>query len=717
MAHRRLSDTQIDRLAGRLRALAYNLWWSWHPEAQEVFHELSPFFWEQSTHNPVEVLQWIAGDELRARLRVPAFAAKVETVCRRFEGYMAAKSTWATRTTPSLRGRPVAYFSAEFGLHESLRTYSGGLGVLAGDHAKSASDLGIPFVGVTLFYREGYFQQVISQDGWQHERFPAFDPARMPLTPVLDRKGQRVVVSVEIDRVNVHACAWRAAVGRAQVLLLDTNLGENEQRFKDLTAHVYGGDQANRIGQEILLGIGGVRLLRALGIAPSTFHMNEGHAAFLTLELLREKLQEGKPLPEAEAYAKAHCIFTTHTPVPAGHDRFARPLMDAHLTGFAGTLGMAMDRMMQYGQEHPDNPNDPFTMTALALRLSRAANGVSALHGAVSRDMWKGLFPDSPAEKVPIGSVTNGVHITGWASPVAGEFWTSRLGAGWMQKLQEPKYWANAVSPAAVSDRDLWDLRNRLRRGLVEFARRRVREQELRLSGSDGGVYDRILSPDALTIGFARRFATYKRAPLFFRDLAWALRILNDPARPVQLVFAGKAHPRDDAGKHFIQQIVGITRREGFTGKVVFVENYDIDVARHLVAGADVWLNTPRRPMEASGTSGMKVAINGGLHVSTMDGWWREAYDGRNGWSIGEDVSEADEAAQDERDAAALRAVLENDVIPLFFERGKDGIPHGWLKRIRRAVATLVPAYNTDRMVGEYALRYYVTGARGGKKR
>jgi starch phosphorylase len=655
----------------------------------------------------VEVLGWVAGDELRVRLRDPGFYARVGVVCTRFEAYMARKATWASRNVPHLRRGPVAYFSAEFGLHESLRTYSGGLGLLAGDHAKSASDLGIPFVGVTLFYREGYFQQVISPDGWQHERYPAFDPLRLPLTPVLDRKGQPVAVAVEIDHATVHARAWRVLVGRAQVLLLDTNLEQNEQRFKDLTAHVYGGDQANRIGQEILLGIGGVRMLRAAGLAPSTFHMNEGHAAFLTLELVREKLKEGKPLEEAEQYARDHCVFTTHTPVPAGHDRFPRALMEANLTAFAGTLGMDMDALMRYGQENQGNAQDPFTMTALALRLSHAANGVSRLHGEVSREMWKHLYPSLPAEKVPIGAVTNGVHVTGWASPVAGAFWTRHLGAGWTDRLQDPQYWKRAMSGAAVSDRDLWDLRNRLRRGLVEFVRKRLREQHLRQNGQDPGVWDAMLSPDALTIGFARRFATYKRAPLIFRDLAWAQRLCADPKRPVQIIFAGKAHPRDDAGKHFIQQIVGVTRQEGFVGRVVFLENYDIDVARHMVAGADVWLNTPRRPMEASGTSGMKVAVNGGLHVSTMDGWWREAYDGKNGWKVGEDASLGDEGAQDEADAAALRAVLEQEVVPLFYQRGRDGLPHGWLARIRRAVATLVPAYNTDRMVAEYALGYY----------
>ena len=714
MAIKKITETQIEKQIVELRDLAYNLWFSWSPEAQEIFHELSPYFWEHSTHNPVEVLEWVSGQELRSRLQNPVFFNKVVKVCREFRAYMGHKDTWVRKHAPALRNAPVAYFSAEFGLHESLRIYSGGLGLLAGDHAKSASDLGIPFVGVTLFYRQGYFQQQISDDGWQHERYPEFDPLKEPMTLVKTKKGDPVICAVEIAHARVEFQAWRVDVGRVQVYLLDTNLPQNEQRFRDLTAHVYGGDQTNRIGQEILLGIGGVRLLRAIGITPSTFHMNEGHAAFLTLELLREQLAAHKALQDAEAYAKSRCAFTTHTPVPAGHDRFDRGLMERNLSVFAATLGMGIDQLMGYGRVNPADGNETFTMTILALRLSRSANGVSELHGAVSRDMWKALYPGIPVDKVPIGHITNGIHTRGWTSPIASAFWSEHLGDGWISKLQDRKFWIAKLESKKISDKDLWTLRTRQRRRLVEYARKQLRDQYLRQRGVDPGIFNSVLSPDVLTIGFARRFATYKRAPLIFRDLEWAIRMLNNKERPFQLIFAGKAHPRDDAGKQFIQQIYNLTRRDDMFGKVVFIENYNIDVARHLVAGADIWLNTPRRPMEASGTSGEKVVINGGLQVSTMDGWWREAYDGSNGWKVGEDVSVGEEWRQDDNDAASLRTVLETEVIPLFYDRGKDGIPHGWLKKVRHAMATLIPVYNTERMVAEYATKYYLPPGKQG---
>ena len=456
----------------------------------------------------------------------------------------------------------MAYFSAEFGLHESLRIYSGGLGILAGDHTKSASDLGLPLVGISIFYRQGYFRQQTSRDGWQQELYPAFDPLRLPLRPILDKQGKRVVCSVPIGNINVEFQAWAIEVGRIRVYLLDTNLPQNSQFYRDLSAHVYGGDQNNRIGQEILLGIGGVRLLRKLGLAvPSVFHMNEGHSAFLTLELLREQLQARKPLQEAQAFVKKHCVFTTHTPVPAGHDRFDRSLMEANLGPFAAALGMPIDDLMGYGRVKPDDVAEQFTMTVLALKMCRAANGVSELHGRTSREMWRDLYPDTPSSKVPIGHVTNGVHITGWTSPTASQFWSTHLGPQWIDKFRDARYWQAALKSKKISDQDLWALRTSLRRELVEFARKRLREQNLRHNSDDVSLYDGVLSPDILTIGFARRFATYKRAPLLFRDLGWAIRVLTDKERPVQIIFAGKAHPRDDAGKHFIQEIINIARR------------------------------------------------------------------------------------------------------------------------------------------------------------
>ena len=708
MATKRISEKQIDILVGELRTLAYNLWWSWNPTAQQLFHELSPFFWEHSNHNPVEVVNWISGQELKGRLQNPEYFDKVSAVCKSFHAYMMKKDTWGAKNAPLLKKNPVAYFSAEFGLHESLRIYSGGLGILSGDHAKSASDLGLPFIGLTLFYRQGYFTQQISGDAWQQERYPNYEPAKLPITLVTDKKGNPVVVSVQIGSEQLKLQGWAVRVGRVTVYLLDTDLPQNDQKFRDLTAHVYGGDQWTRISQEIVLGIGGVRFLRALGVTPGVFHMNEGHSAFLTLELLREQLQAKKSLQLAEAVVKQECVFTTHTPVPAGHDRFDAHLMNAAFPAFASSLGFSVEQLMRYGRIRPDDQNEPFTMTVLALKMCRNANGVSELHGRVSQDMWKSLYPGTPVSKVPIGSVTNGVHTTGWTSPTASQFWSTHLGPKWIDRLRDERFWKEALKTKKISDADLWALRTTLRRELVEFARRRLREQHLRFNADDIGLFDNVLSPDVLTIGFARRFATYKRAPLFFRDFEWAIRTLTDKEHPVQLIFAGKAHPRDDAGKHFIQEIVNITKRVDLFGRVVFLADYDINVSRYMVAGADVWLNTPRRPMEACGTSGMKAIMHGGLHLSTMDGWWREAFDGENGWKIGEDTTSSSEQLQDDLDAASLRSRLENEVIPLFYNRGKEGVPHAWLKKVRHAMATLIPVYNTDRMVAEYTKGYYL---------
>jgi glycogen phosphorylase len=712
---KQISEKQIDALCLDLRELAYNLWWSWNPSAQLVFHELSPFFWEHSNHSAVEVINWISGQELRSRLHDPQFFERVSTACQSFRVYSTAKETWVRKNAPAALKRPVAYFSAEFGLHESLRTYSGGLGILAGDHAKSASDLGLPFVGITLFYRQGYFQQQISNDGWQMERYPTYEPERLPITLVRNPKGDPVVCTVEIGSETVHFQGWAVAVGRGTVYLLDTDLPQNSQHFRNLTAHVYGGDQWTRIGQESVLGIGGVRFLRAIGVMPGVFHMNEGHSAFLTLELLREQIAErkfpaddGPGLAAAEAEVKKHCVFTTHTPVAAGHDRFDRSLMQNALARFSSSLGMTIDAVMRYGRIRQDDENEAFCMTVLALRMCRSANGVSELHGHVSRQMWKDLYPGTPVERVPIGYVTNGVHTTGWASHTASRFWTNQLGPKWNEHIRDAGYWHRVAENKTLTDEELWSLRTILRRELVEFSRRRLREQNLRANPNDVGLFDNVLSPEVLTIGFARRFATYKRAPLFFRDLEWAIRILSSTSHPVQLVFAGKAHPRDDAGKRFIQEIVNISKRVDLFGKVVFIEDYDINVARHLVAGADVWLNTPRRPMEASGTSGMKALIHGGLHFSTMDGWWREGFNGSNGWKIGEDTSTSSEHEQDDLDGASLRSKMENEIIPLFYERGRDGIPHKWIKKIRHSMASLIPIYNTDRMVMEYIQKCYL---------
>jgi len=691
----------------RLRALARNLWWTWNPGSHHVFQELSPLVWRYSNHNALAVMNEITDQELNARLRNSEFAQKVHTVLEEFESYMTKSSTWAKHHAAALKN-PVAYFSAEFGLHESLPIYSGGLGILSGDHTKSASDLGIPFVGIGLFYRQGYFQQKINDDGWQEEFYPSNDPERLPLELVLQTEGGRLLNSIEIGHSTVYFQTWAVHIGRVTLYLLDTNLPENDQHFQGLTSTVYGGNIDTRIGQEIVLGIGGVRLLQSLGITPSVFHMNEGHSAFLVLELLQQELKTRKTREEAERIVRSKCVFTTHTPVPAGHDRFNSELMAYSFGKFWNTTGLTHEDLMSYGRTNSSDTNELFTMTVLAIKMSRAANGVSELHGHVSREMWKDLFPGKTVDEVPIGYITNGIHTPGWATTHAHDFWNKRLGHDWTEKLMEPRFWKKIIDNELATDEELWALRYNLRRDLVEFARRQHRERQRGYHDSTSIALSHILSPDALTIGFARRFATYKRAPLLFRHLEKIIPLFSNPQRPIQILFSGKAHPRDNEGKRFIQQIIGITRHPDLIGKVIFLENYDINVARHLVSGVDVWLNNPRRPLEASGTSGMKVTIHGGLNLSIMDGWWREGYNGENGWKIGDDSNDVDLETQDERDFESLFKLLSESVIPEFYNRDTHGIPRVWLKRIRNAMQTLLSQFSTDRMVGEYAHKYYM---------
>jgi glycogen phosphorylase len=701
-----LSNGSRSTFPERLQSLARNLWWTWNPQAQEIFHELSPLVWERSNHSAIEVLREVSHTELSARLHDPDFLKRVHRILEEFESYMESDDLWALNHTRKL-SQPVAYFSAEFGLHESLPIYSGGLGVLSGDHTKSASDLGIPFIGISLFYRNGYFQQHIGPDGWQQESYPVYDPVRLPLELVTRPEGGRLLNSVEIGHSTVYFQSWRLRVGRATIYLLDTNLPENDPHFQGLTGHVYGGDVNTRIGQEIVLGIGGVRLLQSMEIEPSVFHMNEGHSAFLTLELLREQLKQGKSIDEAQALVSARCIFTTHTPVPAGHDRFNAGLMDHALGRFWSETGLSVEQLMAYGRMNPVDGQEMFTMTVLALKMSRAANGVSKLHGQVSREMWKELYPEKPVDEVPIGSITNGIHTPSWATAKAHEFWNKRIGVDWTAKLMDPHFWSRLGNGEVATDGELWALRYALRRDLVEFVRHRLRLQLGRIEGEIPDSIDHALSPDALTICFARRFATYKRAPLVFRQLEKIIPLVNDPQHPIQFVFAGKAHPRDGEGKRYMQSIVEITRHPQLIGKVVFVENYDMNVARHLIAGADVWLNTPRRPLEASGTSGQKTVIHGGLNFSILDGWWQEGYSATNGWAIGDGSADSDLELQDERDFQNLLQTLTDRTIPEFYNRNAQGVPEGWMKRVRSSMQSLVPFYNTDRMVAEYFEKYY----------
>ncbi len=701
--------SNLDTMTQELRKLSRNLWWTWNPEAQEIFAELSPLTWTNANHNAVAVLNSLSYLELKARLMEKDFAARVCDVLLEFREYLTRERTWCSAHAAPFLKNPVAYFSAEFALHESLPIYSGGLGVLAGDHAKSASDLGVPFIGISLFYRQGYFHQLIAPHGWQEENYPLLDRSELPLDPVLDADGSPLILSLEISHSKVRFQAWRLNVGCTVIYLLDTELPENEDHYRGLTGRVYGGDMATRIGQEMMIGIGGVRLLRSLNITPAVFHMNEGHSAFLSLELLREQLSMGKSLKDAEEWVREHCVFTTHTPVPAGHDRFTPELMEYILGNFRSHLGLDPQQFLAYGRVNPADAHEAFCMTVLALRMSRGANGVSELHGEVSRQMWKDLYANAKSNIPPIGHITNGVHVLGWMARPTRRFWKAHLGQDWETRLMYPDLWKIISDRELITDEEIWALRYYLRRELIEFVRKRLREQYQRVGGDGSRVFEKVLSPDALTIGFARRFATYKRAPLIFTDMERAVALFNDRERPIQMIFSGKAHPRDDRGKEFIQRIVELTKRNEFFGKVVFLENYDINVARNLISGADVWLNTPRRPLEASGTSGQKVSVHGGLNLSALDGWWREGYDGTNGWTIGNDSPAEEAEAQDKADAESLYETLTQGVIPLFFDRDEQGIPRAWIDKIRRGMQTLIPQYNTDRMVAEYVTKYYLS--------
>ena len=730
MNHKPLTTAELAELTAGLHRLSRNLWWTWNQEPQEIFHDLSPRGWTNLYHNAVAILHEVSDYELRMRLQEPEFADRVRTVLKNFDAYLHSKDTWGAQNAPELLKNPVAYFSAEFGFHETLPIAAGGLGMLAGDHAKAASDLGLGFVGITLFYREGYFQQTVNADNWQTEFYSQLKPQNLPIEPVLNANGDPLVCSVKIGTSTVSYRAWRANVGRCPVYLLDANLPENEPHQRDLTLRVYGGDTTTRVMQEILLGVGGVRLLRALGLQPSTFHMNEGHAAFLTLELAREKMAEGKPFSQAWAETSQQCLFTTHTPVEAGHDRFSSDLMSFAANKFSTNLKLTHKELMALGRVDPANESEPFCMTVLALKGSRAANGVSELHGAVSREMWQCLYPGKTVAQVPIGHVTNGIHVAGWMKGTVRRFWRNKLSVAhqfpdnstsettrfwkskptidWEREINQPEFWARMADPTFISDEELWSLRYRLRRELIEFSRRRLLLQGQRLSQGDFITFDHMLNPDALTIGFARRFATYKRAPLIFQQFENIVKLCHDKQRPVQFIFAGKAHPRDDEGKKFIQHIIHLSKFSDIKGHLFFIENYDVHVARQMVSGCDVWLNNPRRPLEASGTSGMKCGCHGCLNMSIMDGWWREGYDGTNGFAIGDDSHPESIEEQDRLDSENTYKVLTEQVIPCFYNRDDTGIPRQWLAKVRRAMTTLVPQYSTWRMVQEYTKKFYL---------
>ncbi|MHB8764677.1 MAG: alpha-glucan family phosphorylase [Deferrisomatales bacterium] len=702
--------TVVPHLPERLQPLsviAKNLWWAWNPEAVDLFRRMDHDLWSETYHNPVRLLGSIDQKRLEQLAADDVFLAHLDRVAQALDRYL-NMPTWAQKVHPELNGTQVAYFSMEFGLHECLPIYAGGLGILAGDHLKSTSELGLRTVGVGLLYRQGYFHQYLTHDGWQQEVYPENDAYNMPVDRVKDSAGAPVQVELSIQGRAVRVQAWQAKVGRTTLYLLDTNLEENGPAERAITYQLYAPGLDMRLRQEMVLGIGGLRLLHALGLDPTVCHMNEGHAAFMGLERIRYRMAGSqRSFWEVLEAVRAGNVFTTHTPVPAGIDLFPPEMVEAYLGDYVRGMGVGTHDLLALGRQNPQDPREPLSMAVLAIRLSSHRNGVSRLHGEVSRRMWAGVWPGIPLDEVPIGHVTNGIHVRSWLSDEMARLFDRYLGPQWVDEPVDTDMWERIRQ---IPDNELWRAQERLRERLVGFVRRKLVRQLQRRGAPAQELHDaeEVLDPEALTIGFARRFATYKRATLLFRDPERLARILNDPQRPVQIIFAGKAHPADNEGKRFIQEIVHHCRRKEFRKRVVFLEDYDINIARYLVQGVDVWLNNPRRPLEACGTSGMKVPGNGGLHLSVLDGWWDEAYAPEVGWAIGRGEEYEDTAAQDEVEGRALYDILEEEVVPLYYTRGEADLPRGWLAKMKASMERLTPRFDTNRMIREYAEHYYL---------
>ncbi len=695
----------LPRRITRLGELAYNLWWTWNPDAQRLFGSLDQELWESLNHNPLLFLRQVGRSEINAASQNKHYLEKYDRILADFDAYLGNETPWFTRTHPQDSTKTVAYFSMEYGLHETLPIYSGGLGVLSGDHLKGSSDLGINLVGMGLLYAEGYFSQRISEDGWQDAQNNPIIFNNLPIVLVLKEDGQPLSIAVEFPDRTISARIWELRVGRVPLYLLDSDFAANTPIDRKLTARLYWSDRDLRVMQEILLGVGGVQALRALGCDPQVWHMNEGHSAFLTLERIRELVAEGSTFEEARAKTRSSNVFTTHTPVPAGNDEFPLWLVDKYLSNLWPRLGLTREQFVDLAR-HKQNYAETFSMPTLALNLSDHCNAVSELHGHVARRMWNYLWPELNEEDVPISYITNGVHSTTWMARRQRLLYDRHLAQDWLGKLDDPETWAQIGD---LPDRELWDIHQHLKRKLAFYLLGRARQRWMK-----GGFHPvqviasgALLDPYVLTIGFARRFATYKRADLIFSDLPRLLRLLNRPNRPVQILFAGKAHPADEPGKQLIQEVYRMVKQAENGGRLVFLEDYDNNLARYMVQGVDVWLNTPSRPNEASGTSGMKAAINGVLNFSILDGWWREAYNGNNGWAIGED-SDLLLDLQDKADAASLYHILENEIVPLYYgERGADNIPHEWVARMKESIRTVTPQYSMRRMLKEYTERMY----------
>jgi len=694
-----------------LKDLSENLWFAWNHDAEDLFRRINPDLWKETRKNPVELLSRLKQQELENLAGDEGFLGHLGRVKKEFDRYMSEK------LNPEVFGEDgrrfqVAYFTAECGVEDCLHMYSGGLGILAGDLLKSGSDLNLPIIGVSLAYQKGYFRQYLTQEGSQMETYPVYQFANMPIKRVRDQKGNVIKVRLNLKGENVHVQAWQVAIGRTELYLLDTNLKENSEWARNTTAQLYGGDREMRIRQEIVLGIGGVRMLETIGFRPAVYHMNEGHSAFTIFERIRRLRQDdGFSFDEALEFVKVTSAFTTHTPVSAGIDMFHPDLMRSYFEHFAKAMGISFDVLMGFGRMDPKNRNEAFSMAVLTLRISNWNNGVSRLHARVSRKMWRNIWPNTPETDLPIIHITNGVHIPSFLSSGMAENYHRYLGPRWIEDPDNVKVWERIDK---IPDMELWRTHERARARLVAFSRDRLRAQLERRGSSDRDMAfaDEILNPEALTICFARRFVPYKRALLIVKDIQRLERILTNEDCPVQIIVAGKAHPLDHMGKDMIRQLFQVTMKGKLKRHMVFLEDYDMEVSRYMVQGADIWLNTPRRPMEACGTSGMKAVANGALHLSILDGWWDEGYEKEIGWAIGRGEEYDDHEFQDELDSKKLYDILEKDIIPLFYERGSDDLPRGWLAMMKASLHRLCPVFNSHRMVEEYWTRFYVPAAK-----
>jgi len=689
-----------------LSFIANNLFWTWNSEYTELFTRIDRNLWEQCHHNPVKLLGSVSQARLEDLARNEGFVYQLRQAAEKLKETL-AMPTWYDKVYAKNTKPVIAYFSAEFGIHESLPVYSGGLGMLAGDHLKSASDLGVPLVGIGLMYQKGYFRQYLNTDGWQQEHYIDNDFHNMPIELIRKDSERPLTVSVQFPGRNVIMQIWKVQVGRVKLYLLDTNVQANTPQDRLITRSLYGGDIETRITQEIILGIGGYKALRAMEIEPTVCHMNEGHAAFMALERVREmRNAKSMTFEEATEATKSSNVFTVHTPVAAGSDEFSVELIDKYFGSFYGKLGLNREQFLALGRKDENNDDEPFKMPVLAIKMSAYRNGVSQLHGEVSQKIWSDLWPELPLDEVPIKAITNGVHAKTWLSSEMNNLYERYLGANWSDEIVDKSIWQNMDQ---VPDEEIWRIHQRCKERLVAYARKCLRKQLQRRGAfhTELGWADEVLNPEALTIGFARRFATYKRGNLLLRDTDRLIKLLSDTEKPIQFIFAGKAHPKDTAGKEIIRQIVHFAKRDDIRRKIVFLEDYDMDVARYLVQGVDVWLNNPRRPMEASGTSGMKAAINGILNMSTLDGWWCEGYVPEAGWVIGAGEEYDDLGYQDAVESNAIFNLLEKEVVPLFYARSADGLPRRWIRSMKNTIKWCAPRFNTSRMVAEYTRKFY----------